>query len=564
MAIDQARSTFEEPNSFVGRERELDELRQFARSMRAVTLCGSGGIGKTRLALRVLAGLTEDFPDGVWFVELGDLRQPELVVSRVASVIGVEEEPGRPLLDTLADALRPRRLLLALDNCEHLIESCARMCHRLLASSPGLRVLATSREPLRVAGAPVGQLRPLSLPQPGRAEAPEELRRYEAIQLFRDRAAASLPGFALRPANLPAVAALCRSLDGVPLAIELAAAWVRVLSVEQIVARLDDRFRLPTGRDRTAPPRQRTLGAAIDWSHDLLADREQVLLRRLSVFAGWSLEMAEQICSGDDLPTADVLDLLATLAGKSLVVADTEARGQTRYRMLDTIREYAASRLADAGEATMMQRRLRDYSLREVEHLHRVGMALIPASWSARVDVFRRFDAEAGSLRQVLSYCLAEGDAETGLRICTAARPVWIVRGSFAEGAEWLDSFLGLDAPAVPAGVRGPALVGRAQLALASDPAGAGARAAEGLQLCREAGEESWMSAALNLLAEVSLHAGRADEAAARADQALAIPRKAGDKWDEGYALGTMAAAAGQRGDLREAQRLAGAAPAGL
>jgi predicted ATPase/DNA-binding CsgD family transcriptional regulator len=560
MAIDQARSTFEEPNSFVGRERELDELHQFARSMRAVTLCGSGGIGKTRLALRVLAGLTEDFPDGVWFIELGDLRQPELVVSRVASVIGVEEEPGRPLLDTLADALRPRRLLLALDNCEHLIDSCARLCHRLLASSPGLRVLATSREPLRVAAETVWQVPPLSLPQPEAAGLPEELGSYEAIRLFCDRAAASHSGFALRPANLPAIAALCRSLDGVPLAIELAAAWVRVLSVEQIVARLDDRFRLLTSGDRTAPPRQRTLRAAIDWSHDLLAAPEQVLLRRLSVFAGWSLEMAEQICSGDDLPAADVLDLLATLAGKSLVVADTEAPGHTRYRLLDTIREYAASRLADAGEAVMMRRRLRDYSLHEVEHLHRVGMAQVPAPWSARVDVFRRFDADADNLRQVLSRCLAEADVETGLRICTAARPVWIVRGSFAEGAEWLDSFLGLDARAVPAAVRGAALVGRAQLALASDPAGAEARAAEGLELCRAAGEESWMSAALNLLAEASLHAGQADEAAARADRALAVARKAGDRWNEGYALGTAAAAAGQHGDLREAQRLGEAA----
>jgi predicted ATPase len=518
MVVDQVLSSFEEPNSFVGRERELDELRGFARSMRAVTLCGSGGIGKTRLALRVLAGLTEDFPDGVWFIELGDLRQPDLVVSRVASVIGVEEEPGRPLLDTLADALRPRRLLLALDNCEHLIDSCARLCHRLLASSQGLRVLATSREPLRVAAETVWQVPPLSLPEPGAAEAPAELGRYEAIRLFSDRAAASLPGFALGPDNLPAVAALCRSLDGVPLAIELAAAWVRVLSVEQIVARLDDRFRLLTSGDRTAPPRQRTLRAAIDWSHDLLADREQVLLRRLSVFAGWSLEMAEQICSGNDLPAADVLDLLATLADKSLVVVDAEAHGQTRYRMLDTIREYAASRLAEAGEAAMMPGRLRDYTLHEVEHLMQVGMALIPAPWSARVDVFRRFDADADNLRQVLSHCLASEDAETGLRICTAARPVWIVRGSFAEGAEWLDSFLGLDASAVPAAVRGPALVGRAQLALASDPAGAEAGAAEGLELCRAAGEESWMSAALNLLAEASLHAGRADEAAARAD----------------------------------------------
>src|SRR5215510_7746542 len=555
MVLDQVRSSFEEPNSFVGRERELGELRQFARSIRAVTLCGSGGIGKTRLALRVLAGLTGEFPDGVWFIELGDLRQPELVVSRVASVIGVEEEPGRPLLDTLADALRPRRLLLALDNCEHLIDSCARLCHRLLASSPGLRVLATSREPLRVAAETVWQVPPLSLPEPGAAGGPEELGRYEAIRLFRDRAAAAVPGFALTPANLPAVAALCRSLDGVPLAIELATAWIRVLSVEQIVARLDDRFRLLTSGDRTAPPRQRTLRAAIDWSYDLLAEREQTLLRRLSVFAGWSLEMAEQLCSGEDLPAADVLGLLASLADKSLVVADTEAHAQSRYRMLDTVRGYAASRLGEAGETAMMRRRLRDYSLREVEHLHRVGMALIPAPWSVTVETFRRFDVEASNLRQVLSHCLAEPDAETGLRICAAARPVWIVRGSFAEGIEWLDAFLGLDAPGVPAAVRGPALVGRAQLALASDPATAEARAAEGLEVCRAASEEFWVSTALNLLAEASLHAGHAGEAAARAGQALATAIQAADRWNEGYALGTMAAAAGRRGDLGGAQR---------
>jgi len=560
MVIDQVRSSFEEPNSFVGRERELDQLRQFARSARAVTLCGSGGIGKTRLALRVLAGLTDEFPDGVWFIELGDLRRPELVVPRVASVIGVEEEPGRPLLDTLADALRPRRLLLALDNCEHLIDSCARLCHRLLASAPGLRVLATSREPLRVAAETVWQVPPLTLPRAGAAEGPDELGRYEAIRLFCDRAAASQPGFALTPANLPAVAGLCRSLDGVPLAIELAAAWVRVLSVEQILARLDDRFRLLTSGDRTAPPRQRTLRAAIDWSHDLLAEREQVLLRRLSVFAGWSLEMAEQLCSGADLPAADVLGLLATLADKSLVVADTEAHAQTRYRMLDTIREYAASRLAEAGETAIMRQRLRDYSLREIEHMHQVGMALIPAPWSATVETFRRFDVEAGNLRQVLSHCLADPDAETGLRICAAARPVWIVRGSFAEGTEWLDSFLGLEAPEVSAAVRGRALVGRAQLALASDPASAEARAAEALEVCRAAGEEFWVSTALNLLAEASLHAGRADEAVARAGQALGTARKVGHRWNEGYALGTMAAAAGQRGDLREAQLLAEAA----
>ena len=562
MVIDQVRNVFEEPNSFVGRERELDELRRFVPSARAVTLCGPGGIGKTRLALRVLAELADDFPDGVWFIELGELRQPDLVVSRVASVIGVDEEPGRPLLDTLADALRPRRLLLALDTCEHLIDSCARLCHRLLASSQGLHVLVTSREPLRMAAEAVWQVPPLSLPQPGAPEAPEELSRYEAVRLFGDRAEASLPGFALGAGNVSAVGALCRSLDGVPLAIELAAAWVRVLSVEQIVTRLDDRFRLLTSGDRTAPARQRTLRAAIDWSHDLLAEREQVMLRRLSVFAGWSLEMAEQVCSGDDLPAADVLDLLAALADKSLVVVDSGVNGQTRYRMLDSIREYAAARLDAAGEAAMLQQRLRDYAMLETEHLMQMGMGLIQAPWPVTVQTFRRFDSDLGNLRQVLGRCLADRDAEAGLRLCTVMGPVWIVRGSFAEGAEWYDSFFGLDSPVapVPAAVLGPAIVGRAQLALASDPVQAQVRAAEGLRLCREAGADFWTATALNLLTEVALHAGRAGEAADRADETLAVARQAGDRWNEGYALGTMAAAAGQRGDLAGAQRLGEAA----
>ncbi|HTZ28767.1 MAG TPA: LuxR C-terminal-related transcriptional regulator [Streptosporangiaceae bacterium] len=562
MVIDQARNSFEEPNSFVGRERELDELRRFVPSTRAVTLCGPGGIGKTRLALRVLAELADEFPDGVWFIELGELRQPDLVVSRVASVIGVDEEPGRPLLETLADALRPRRLLLALDTCEHLIDSCARMCHRLLASSQGLHVLATSREPLRMAAEAVWQVPPLSLPEPGVPQAPEELGRYEAVRLFGERAEASLPGFALGAGNVSAVSTLCRSLDGVPLAIELAAAWVRVLSVEQIVARLDDRFRLLTSGDRTAPARQRTLRAAIDWSHDLLAGPEQVMLRRLSVFAGWSLEMAEQVCSSDDLPAAGILDLLAALADKSLVVVENGASGQTRYRMLDTIREYAAARLDAAGEAAALQQRLRDYAMHETEHLMQVGMGLIPASWPVTVQTFRRFDSDLGNLRQVLGRCLADREAEVGLRLCTSMGPVWIVRGSFAEGAEWFDSFLGLASPAVPvpAAVRGPAMVGRAQLALAADPVGAEARAAEGLELCREAGADFWTATALNLLTEVALHAGRGGEAADRAGETLAAARQAGDRWNEGYALGTMAAIAGQRGDLAGAQRLGEAA----
>ncbi len=445
---------YEEPNSFVGRSRELGELRDSALVVRELTLCGAGGIGKTRLALRLLAQLAADFPDGAFFVELGDLRKPELVVSRVASVIGVDEEPGRPLIDTLADALRPRRLLLALDNCEHLIDECASLCQRLLASAPALQIIATSREPLRVAAEAVCQVPPLALPPPG-LPGSAELADYDALRLFADRAAAAAPGFTLSPDNAATVAAVCRALDGLPLAIELAAAWVRVLSVEQISARLHDRFQLLSSGDRTAPERQRGLRATIDWSHDLLAPLEQVLLRRLSIFAGWSLEMAEEVCSDDDLPRAQVLDLLTALADKSLIEVEPEVVGQARYRMLETIRDYAATRLAEAGETAVIERRMRDYTVREVERLLLVGMALTEAPWSARQDVFRRFDAESGNMRLVLSRCLASGDAETGLRICSAMRPVWIVRGYFAEGAEWFDGFLALGGSGFPASVRG-------------------------------------------------------------------------------------------------------------
>jgi predicted ATPase/DNA-binding CsgD family transcriptional regulator len=551
------RALHEEPTSFIGRERELSELREFVRTARALTLCGTGGIGKSRLAVRMLATLSGEFPDGVWFVELGDL-QPDLVVSHVASALGVVEEPGRPMLETLAAALAPRRLLLALDNCEHVIDAAARLCQRLLASSPGLRVIATSREPLRVAAEVAYQVPPLSVPPRGVVTL-AELSGYEAVRLFADRAAAVVPGFAIRPGDVAAVATLCRALDGVPLAIELAAAWARVLSVAQIAARLADSFQLLTAADAAAPPRQRTLRATIDWSYELLTSRERLMLRRLSVFAGWSLDMAEEVCAGDDLPADDVLDLVAALVDKSLVVVEPEVLGQARYRLLDTIREYAAERLAEAGEAAAAHRRLRDYSLREVEHAMAVGMGIIAAPWSARVNVFRRYDVDAGNALQVLSRCLADRDVETGLRMCTAIRPCWIVRGSFAEGAEWFDEFLAIDAPRLAAGVRGPALVGRAQLALSTDPAGARQWAEEGLALCRAAGSEFWVASALNLLAEVALHTGRTDEAALRADEALSLARESGDGWNEGYALGSLAAAAGRRGSLREAQELADA-----
>ena len=584
----------EEPNTFIGRERELVELRQLLHRTRALTLCGPGGIGKTRLALRLLATAAAEFPDGVWFVELADLRQPDLVVSRIAAVIGITEEAGRPLLETLGDALRPRRMLLALDNCEHLLDACAQVGRHMLASAPGLRLLNTSREPLSVAAETIWRVPPLSVPGPGPGGfggtgspsqggsggmgppgkrsrgglggiVPPEAstaERYEAVRLFADRAAASRPGFTVGPDNVAAVTAICRALDGMPLAIELAAARVRALSVEQIVARLDDRFGLLTAGDRSAAPRQRTLRAAIEWSYELLTGPERALFRRLAIFTGWSLEMAEQVCADEAIPAAEVLGLTAALVDKSLVVLDPELLGQARYRMLDTIREYAALRLSQAGEAAGFRSRFRDYAIRTSEHNLELGMARIEASWPDRVDVFRRYDVDAGNVIQILNWCLEQGDAGAGLRICAAVSPCWIVWGTFGEGGEWLRSFLALDMTSVPARVQGAATVVRGQLILSSDPAAAWALGTEGLKLCREADDRYWVAVGLNLLAEIALHTGRIDEAAASADEALAIAQAAGDGWNEGYALGTRAAIAARRGKLREAEQLATASVA--
>jgi predicted ATPase/DNA-binding CsgD family transcriptional regulator len=563
--VDEIRAHLpEEPNTFVGRERELVELRQLLYRTRALTLSGPGGIGKTRLALRLLATAAAEFPDGVWFVELADLRQPELVVSRIAAVIGITEEAGRPLLETLGDALRPRRMLLALDNCEHLLDACAQVGRHVLASAPGLRLLNTSREPLSVAAETIWRVPPLSVAPAGAdpAAAAPGAERYEAVRLFGDRAAASKPGFTVGPDNVAAITAICRALDGMPLAIELAAARVRALSVEQIVARLDDRFGLLTTGDRSAAPRQRTLRAAIEWSYELLTEPERALFRRLAIFTGWSLEMAEQVCADDQIPAAEVLGLTAALVDKSLVVLDPELLGQARYRMLDTIREYAALRLSQAGEAAAFRSRFRDYAIRTSEHNLELGMARIEASWPDRVDVFRRYDVDAGNVIQILNWCLEQGDAEAGLRICAAVSPCWIVWGTFGEGGEWLRSFLALDMTSVPARVQGAATVVRGQLILSSDPAAAWALGTEGLKLCREADDQYWVAVGLNLLAEIALHTGRIDEAAISADEALAIAQAAGDGWNEGYALGTRAAIAARRGKLREAEQLATASVA--
>ena len=540
-----------EPNSFVGRERDLAELALLLDDVRALTLCGPGGIGKTRLALRLACEIVPGFPDGAWLVELADTADPALMPRRVAAALGIREEPDRPVAETLIDALKPRRLLLILDTCEHVVDACAVLVQQLLAGCPGLRLIATSREPLRVRGETVWRVPPLAVPD---GLVPANLERHEAIQLFVERAAAARPGFALVAGNSGAVASLCRTLDGMPLAIELAAARVRALSIEQIAGRLVDRFRLLASGDRTAPPRQQTLRAAVDWSYELLTEPEQILLRRLSVFAGWNLEMAEQVCADSAIPAGQVLDLLAALIDKSLVTMDGELDGDARYRLLDTIREYATDRLATSGEQSAVRMLHRDYLLRLVESIVAQAFLRGDPPWPARVAMYCRAEAERDNCRAALALCVERGDPAKGLRLCTALRGPWIAYGDVSEGAGWFDRFLGLDAP-VPGPLRARALMIRAELAFElQDYAVAAESARAGLELGKADGGRGG-AGALRILAMVALRAGQLTDALAAAEAAAATAASDGDDWEQGLALAARAAVLTRQGQLTAAQR---------
>ena len=543
-----------EPNSFVGRERDLAELALLLTDVRALTLCGPGGIGKTRLAVRLGAGLAPDFPDGAWLAELADLRDPDLVARRVATTLGIREEPGRSLTETLSDALRSRDLLLILDTCEHLVEACALLVQRLLAGCRGIRVVATSREPLRVRGETVWRVPPLELPAALEQLSPQEMLGHEAVRLFTDRAAAVRPGFALTAENAQSVARLCRMLDGIPLAIELAAARIRALSVDQVADRLGDRFQLLASGDRTAPMRQQTLRAAVDWSYELLTGPEQALLRRLSVFSGCNLEMAEQVCADKQIRADDVLDLLAALIDKSLVSLDGELAGDTRYRLLDTIGEYAADRLATSGEQPAVRAAHRDYLLRLGEGIVAQAFLRGDPPWADRVAMYHRMDIERPNFRHALSECLSREDAELGLRLCLALHSAWVASGDVTEGIAWFDRFLALAAP-TSSDIRARALVHRAELALEQqDYPTAGERARASLDLFQSAAEPGEASA-LRILSLVELQAGHADEALDSVNAAVEAARKAGDCWQEGLALARKASVLARLTRLGDAQQ---------
>ena len=423
-------SNLPEPlTSFIGRERELVEVKRLLPGTRLLTLIGTGGIGKTRLALQTVAEVIAAYRDGAWLVELAPLADPMLVPSAVAQVLGVREAPGKSLIETLCSQVKGRQLLLLLDNCEHLLEACAQLADALLRNAADLTIIATSREALHVAGEQTYPLSALSLPD--LTANAETVGRSEAVQLFVERARKQQPGFTLTAARTPVVAELCIRLDGIPLALELAAARLRSLSIEQINTRLDDRFRLLTGGPRTALPRQQTLRATLDWSYDLLAEQERAVLRRLAVFAGgFTLEAASSVASDEAIDEFAVIDILSQLVGRSLVIADTD-RTDARYRLLETTRAYALEKLAESGETDPIQRQHAQYFRERFDCAPDDWLRMREEDWRAV------YLPEVDNVRIALDWALGSGGvAAIGIGLCSASGPMWMEL-SLADEGRW-------------------------------------------------------------------------------------------------------------------------------
>jgi predicted ATPase/DNA-binding CsgD family transcriptional regulator len=521
--------------SFVGREREKAEIRRLLATTRLVTLTGSGGAGKTRLAMEAAREIVDQSPDGVWLVELASLSDPALVPKVVAAAAGLRDESGRPVLDALAAHLHKKRLLLILDNCEHLVDACARLVDALLRSCPLLRILATSREPLGIAGETTLRVPSLSLPEPGEVLVPERLRDYEAPLLFVQRAEAISPHFAITTRTAPVLAEVCRRLDGIPLAIELAAARVKGLTVGQIAARLDDRFRLLIGGDRMALPRQQTLRATMDWSYQLLSESERVLLRRLSVFAGgFSLEAAEAVSVGSVIESPRILDMLLQLVDKSLIVADDRG-DEARYRMLETVRRYGRDRLEEAGEAAGTQRRHRDWYLELAEQADARLRGPEQADWLARLAL------DHDNFRAALEWSRADdGGAEAALRLATALWWFSFVHGHWSEARTLLETTL-TRAPEVPRHLVPKAIHAATFFALRQGDLDRATELGEqGLALCRELGDSENSVWLLTWLGLVALRRGQYDAAARLLEQGVALSQELRDDWFQALVLAQL------------------------
>jgi len=534
--------------TFIGRSRELKEIRRLLEGTRLLTLMGPGGAGKTRLALQVAAEAMDDYADGVWLVELASLSDAALVLPKIASTLGLRESLGQTLADTLTEYLRTKVLLIVLDNCEHLAAACAEVIETLLQRCPNLRVLATSQEALGIPGEVGFAVPSLSLPDPERQVGAEDLTQYEAVRLFIDRALLGKPDFHLTARNGPLVAQVVRRLDGIPLAIELAAARTKVMSVEQIASRLDDRFRLLTTGGRTVASRHQTLKAAMDWSYELLSEHERMLLRRLSAFAGgWTLEAAEAVCAGDGLEGEEVLDLLSHLVDRSLVLVQ-ELNGESRYRLLETVRQYARDRLAETDEPGRVRGRHRDWFLELAEQ------AEAQLQGAQQATLLDRLEEEHDNLRAALEWCRLDTERpDLGLRLSGALWRFWEVRGYWTEGRSWLEEAIARSG-GVHTAPRVKALNGAAYLSFfQGDFERAAALAAENLDLSRKLGDKRGTASCLNIMGYEACRLERFDRAAALSEESLALSRETGDRFGVLDARVVQSFVARARGDFARA-----------
>ena len=539
--------------SFIGRTTDVLRVRELLRATRLLTLAGAGGCGKTRLAQRVAQDVSSAYPHGAWFIDLAQVREPELLISVVGRALGIPEKPGTPTRDVIIDWLRGKALLLVLDNCEHMIEECAGITQTILRAASRVSILATSREALGVPGETVWRVPSLLFPDPEQRADPPTLLAYDAIRLFVDRAAAAT-GFTLTVENSQAVGEICRRLDGVPLAIELAAARVSVLSVEQIAVRLRDRFRLLTGASRTAVARQRTLQATVDWSYDLLGSAERVLFDRLAVFSGgWTLEAAEHVCSETPLQQQDVLALLSRLVDKCLVIADEPSGPERRYRFLETIRQYGRDRLVSSGEVEPTSSRHFHFWL---SLARRAAPELIRAQ---QVEWFDRLEADHDNLRAALEWAAAERDRRhEALELATLLWWFWTKRAHFREGRQRLEAALNA-ADDAEERLQAHALVGLMHLAAFQGDLDATRRLIDrGLTTARRGGSLWAESFSLGWASILASEGGEFERSRALAEEArvLALRCPLGTAHHPlGLALRMLGYAALQSGDLQEAAR---------
>ncbi len=553
--------------SFIGREEELAQAQLLLKNTRMLTLMGAGGTGKTRLSIEVANRLLDTFPDGIWFVELAPLTDPSLVVQELASLLKVREEPGQLLITSVADHLRDKLALVILDNCEHLVEACARLAEELLRACPKLRILASSREGLGIGGETTWRVPSLSAPNPNRLPSLEKLTQYEAVRLFVDRATSANPKFQVTNQNAAALAQLCYQLDGIPLALELAAVRIKAMTVEQIAARLDNRFKLLTSGSRTALPRQQTLRALIDWSYDLLPENERAMLTRLSVFAGgWTLEDAEAVCVGEyeggAIEDFDVIDLLMQMVNKSLAIAEEQDQ-ETRYRMLVSIRQYAQEKLIERGEAEQVKSNHCAYYLKLSEKAEPALIGPQQTEWLARLE------QDHDNLRTALGWSLEAGEAgwqaadselsdpfEVALRFGGALWRFWMVRGYLSEGRQWLEAALTASgASTVSSAIRAKALKAAGTLSnTQNDPEAAREYYKKSLELMRQLGDRPGVASLLNNLGVVAREQG--DHATARIfyEKSLAQFRVLDNKFAVGQLLNNLGLVARDQGDLTAAR----------